>query len=161
MPEAIIRVLIHFDNIHKVIPDDAEIAFAELSFFIFNEHKQPNGNNPNGNKTMLGGTRRIHRIKKEWESSSVSWQEPWETEGGDFSDTVLASFTNTQKEVWENYEVTDLIKQFVEDPSINFGFLLSFDENNHDIVFGAVAHASEYTDITKRPKLTIYYSPKK
>ncbi len=112
------------------------------------------------NPTALGGYKEVRRVTKDWDVPTVTWKVPWDKEGGDFSDTISATFSNDQKDVWEKYDVTNLTKEFISDSSGNYGYLLTYpDDPNID--FGNVAYSSEYSDVTKRPKLTIYYSDSK
>lgn len=108
------------------------------------------------NPTVIGGLKEVCRIVKDWDASSVTWLFPWDNEGGDFDEEVIASNTNDQKETWEDFEVTELVKCYIDSPDSNYGFLVTFPDDP-TIDFGSVAYSSEYSDISRRPKLTIYY----
>ncbi|MFC1476552.1 DNRLRE domain-containing protein [Fibrobacterota bacterium] len=146
------RVLIKFDNIEKIIPDSINIAYATLSIFTFDEYITPGSMNP----TVLGGIKEVYRITKGWDASSVTWHDPWDNDGCDFDEEIIASNTNDQKQVWEDFDVSELIEYYIDNPDSNYGFLVTFPDDP-TIDFGGVAYSSEYSDISKRPKLTVYY----
>lgn len=108
------------------------------------------------NPTTIGGEKQVHEITKNWGVSSVTWLTPWNKAGGDFDEEIIASNTNDQKQVWEDFNVTELVEYFIDNPDSNYGFLVTLPDDP-TIDFGSVSYSSEYTEISKRPKLTIYY----
>jgi hypothetical protein len=126
-----------------------------LSFWVFDEFRVvTDTTNPNG--TTIGGKKEVHRITKDWGISSITWKAPWDSGGGDYDPIIEASNTNDQKGKWEDFDVTDLVKEFIDNPSGNYGFIVKFLDDPL-IDFGSVSYSSEYSDISKRPKLTVYY----
>jgi len=84
--------------------------------------------------------------------------ETWQTAGGRYNTTKLATITpaSNQANKWVNLKVTSAVKEFYATPASNFGFIIRFDQDvadQHDY------RSSEYTtDVTQRPKLTVYFT---
>lgn len=96
-----------------------------------------------------------YALERDWQENSVTWNTPWQNPGGAFSEPPVFINTNTKKNVWEDYDVTSAIKDIVENSGENYGFLFRFD--NHTPAYGVMLASSEYTDESKRPKLTVKY----
>lgn len=96
-------------------------------------------------------------MTKGWDESSVTWKTPWDSGGGNYDTVTTATNTNDIKEKWEEFDVTDLVKKFADNSLENHGFMIKF-PYDPTVDFGSVAYSSEYSAISKRPKLTIYYS---
>ncbi len=76
-------------------------------------------------------------------------------DGGEyFEKTKMKGFVN-ELEVWETFNVTDIIKDHISSPIKNYGFIIKYMDAS--VNTGTVSYSSEYTEIAKRPKLTIYY----
>jgi len=89
-----------------------------------------------------------------WNSalSGVSWNSP----GGDFTTTPAVVATGAYKPpVWETFEITQLIKDFLNDPAKNFGFLILVPTSNDGD--WRDYQSSEYSTQAQRPKLVITY----
>ncbi len=104
-----------------------------------------------------GDTKGILRIVKDWDESDVEWDKPWSEKGGDYSISKIATNTNDKLNVWEHYDVTEMVSYFVDYPSKNHGFILLFSEDfiegTND--FGVYYASSEFDEESKRPKLTL------
>ena len=75
-------------------------------------------------------------------------------QGGAYTEQNAAETDYAEPENWEEYNVTEIIKYFLDHPDENFGFLLISDEemNNTQRAYAS----SDFTDDTsQRPKLTI------
>lgn len=75
-------------------------------------------------------------------------------QGGAYTEQDAAETDYAEPENWEEYDVTEIIKYFLDHPDENFGFLLISDEemNNTQRAYAS----SDFTDDTsQRPKLTI------
>ena len=75
-------------------------------------------------------------------------------QGGTYTEQNAAEADYAEPENWEEYDITEIIKYFIDHPDENFGFLLISDEemNNTQRAYAS----SDFTDdITLRPKLTI------
>jgi hypothetical protein len=101
------------------------------------------------------GPKSLFLLTKDWDESSVLWNTPWTTGGGDFSTPAIASNSNSSYNVWEDYEITSAIKDMVENGADNFGFIFKFDSMTPKK--GVSIHSSESAVEDKRPKLTITY----
>lgn len=114
----------------------------------------------------------LHTINNYWKEMEVTWNDamkdtPWEMypashnddtfalkNGGDIDidpvDTPLSKGVNE----WQEYDVTSAIKDFIENPENNNGFMIrSSSEQQPHIYF-----SSEHEDKSKRPKLTFKIS---
>ena len=103
----------------------------------------------------INGPKSLFRITRDWDEATVEWKSPWANPGGDFENIPLAKNSNDQIKVWEHYDVTNAIKDIVENSGDNYGFILTFD--HHTPAYGVMIASSEYSDESKRPKLTIKY----
>lgn len=72
----------------------------------------------------------IHRLTNDWVEDEVNWIERrsgfltnWTSGGGDFSPTVMGSFTVDQVG-WRSVDITKLVQQWVDYPSSNNGMIL-------------------------------------
>jgi hypothetical protein len=103
------------------------------------------------------GAKSLFRLTKNWTGSTVAWNTPWSTKGGDLSTPAVATSSNTVINTWEDYNVTAAIKDMVENSGANYGFLLKFDSMTP--AKGASIRSSEYSQAAQRPKLVVTYEP--
>ena len=128
----------------NTIPNDVTVTEATLSIYPFRKYYE--GNN---------GPKSVFRLTKDWSESSVKWNTPWSTNGGDFSTPALASSNNSSYNVWEDYDVTSAVKDMIENSGNNYGFIFKFDSMTPKK--GVSIWSSESSQEDKRPKLTITY----
>jgi hypothetical protein len=96
-----------------------------------------------------------YALERNWQEGSVTWNSPWQSPGGDFSEPPVFVNTNTVKNVWEEFDVTDAVKAMINNSKPNYGFLISF-LSTSDKSRAAYYRSSEYTgDTSLRPKLVI------
>ena len=102
-----------------------------------------------------------HRITKEWDESTVTWLQTatnasWDNAGGDYTDENMATTSYAPESSWEDYDVTEIVKLFM-DNTPNYGFCIVSDmADNHT---GRNYISSENTDLDSlRPKLTVTYT---
>jgi hypothetical protein len=66
------------------------------------------------------------RAKSPWYGSS-DWKGDWVTQGGDFDmeygDTIYYKGNPAKK--WMRYDITDMVQFFVDNPSQNYGLVIS------------------------------------
>ena len=108
----------------------------------------------------------LYRITKEWKADEVTWLMPkagnkmWNPgedtleQGGAYTTDNSAETDYAEPENWEEYDITVMLKYFIDNPNENFGFILISDEemNNTQRAYAS----SDFTDdISQRPKLTI------
>lgn len=84
---------------------------------------------------------------------SVTWQQPWSSAGGDFVASPLDESNETSVRVWEDFDVTEAVKEHMANPSSNFGFLVKHSNEGYGVKF----ISSENTNQANRPKLTLYF----
>lgn len=98
-----------------------------------------------------------YALECDWQENSVTWNSPWQSPGGTFSEPPVFINTNTQKNVWEEFDVTDAVLAMINNSKPNYGFLVSF-LSTSDKSRAAYYRSSEYTgDKSLRPKLTVKY----
>ncbi len=128
----------------NTIPENVTIKEAVLSIYPYAAYYE--GEN---------GPKSIFLLTKDWDESTVLWNTPWTTGGGDFSTPALASNNNSSYNVWEDYEITSAIKDMVENGENNNGFIFKFDSMTPKK--GVAIYSSESSVEDKRPKLSITY----
>ncbi len=133
------------DNINKV-------TFS--SYFL-------GGFQDNGEKTHL------YRMIKEWKPDEATWVhakkgEMWNPgadtleQGGAFTEEDAAETGYAQPNEWEEYDITEILKYFLDHPDENYGFIIISDEDYNNVQ--RLYRSSDFTDtISQRPKLTIEY----
>lgn len=101
-----------------------------------------------------------YKLIKEWDESSVTWLNSdantlWDSAGGNFDIYTEAKTTYAAEMSWENYDVTEIVKDFVSGTPNN-GFIVFPDiKDGND---GRMYPSSEYSaEDSLRPKLTITY----
>ena len=70
-----------------------------------------------------------------------------------YSTEPIATVENKEINVWEHYDVTDYIKNVIENDANNFGFALDLDT----CPTGVAYRSSEHDVVEERPKLTVTY----
>jgi hypothetical protein len=138
------RAVIRFDL--SSIPQNATIQQATLSVYIFDKGVQlgTKGAPDNSDKSL-------YRITEPWQENTVNWiNQPA------FDSTAIASNTNTKTGVWEEYDVTSIIKNSTQNNGNNYGFMIKFPSETE--FKGARIYSSECSNAALRPKLIITYT---
>lgn len=78
----------------------------------------------------------------------------WSNGGGDYNPQSIATETYAGPGEWENYNVTSKMQEYINNPELNYGFILVPSDNT---LTGRIYRSSEYWDTGERPKLTITY----
>lgn len=113
----------------------------------------------------------VYKVTKEWDENGASWIKRtsslnWDIYGGDYGSTALSSFSYSGSyNGWFDFSVTSAIKDFIDNPSINYGFIILipggvdsvYDNQTKDQE--SYFHSSEASDESLRPKLTVTYDP--
>ncbi len=95
-------------------------------------------------------------LEKEWQEGSVTWNSPWQSPGGAYSEPPVFTNTNTVKNTWEEFDVTDAVMAMINGSKPNYGFIVTFPSTN-DRSRAAYYRSSEYGgDKSLRPKMVIY-----
>ena len=107
----------------------------------------------------------VRIIPRSWIESEVTWasadaSNPWTNKGGDFEPEVVVTVPFVESPGWEEYNLTSAVKEFVKNPSSNFGVIIASVTDYKDIQDqkspDRLYIASDYTDsIALRPKMTI------
>ncbi len=126
------------------LPTEAKVINAVASLYPFSE-----------SSTTGNGPKSLMKITSPWDEATATWVVPWNQSGGDFKNTPIATSNFDSILVWEDFDVTDEIKEIVEDDEPNYGFLLKFD--NYEDGYETGYHSSNYSEADLRPKLSITY----
>lgn len=130
-----------------MLPDDADITKVVLSIYF-----------RHGTVGIQYTT--AHRLERDWDASAVTWLKAdgnadWTSDGGDYSDENKVTLEYAGASSWEEYDVTDIVKEFVAGTP-NYGFFIIPDEADGNT--GRNYISSDNTDSDSlRPKLTITY----
>jgi len=138
------RAVIRFDL--SSIPQNASIQQATLCLHVFDNNVQL------GTKgTPNNSAKSLYQITEPWQENTVNWiHQPA------FDSTAIASNTNTKTGVWEEYDVTSIIKNNIQNKSNNYGFMIKFPSETE--FRGARIYSSECSNVELRPKLIISYT---
>jgi hypothetical protein len=93
----------------------------------------------------------VHRITTAWDESTVTWNFPWTTPGGDFAATPNETFTANAAEVM--VDITTFVQSWLNGTSMNYGLLLRQDGSDWSRFY-----SSNIFDQTLRPRIVINYS---
>ena len=104
---------------------------------------------------VRNGQKSVYRVTREWSDQTATWRIPWTHQGGDFDSLnpiSNSSHNDTTVKVWERFDVTGVVRDFIRNPSGNFGFLIRFEDADRR---GIMVHSSKSRVADKRPKLVI------
>ncbi|MFQ5471034.1 MAG: DNRLRE domain-containing protein [Gammaproteobacteria bacterium] len=128
--------LIEFDL--SSIPTDASVSSATLGLYL---EKEPN------NPQMVD----VHAIQTSWLENNVTWQTPWTSNGGDYTNTVIDTQTVSVVNFYQ-WNVLNTVIGWLATPSTNHGLLLKTHGNDK-----AEFTSSESGPTSNLPKLEITY----
>ncbi len=105
----------------------------------------------------------VHRVQKEWKENEITWEQyqigkTWDSAGCDFDTArITTTYRLPDNEGWEEYTVTDIIKDFIKGTYPNYGLIIFPSIGRwgapHRFYF-----SSEYSvDPLKRPKIEIEF----
>ncbi len=127
------------------IPANATVKSAKLSLYCYaHGTKLHTGGNPNN------AAKAIYRMTGNWSESSITWNNKPQ-----FNSSAIAQNSNTSTNRWEDFTVTEAVKDMVANGNTNYGFLIKFpSETSYK---GARFRSSEYSTTSNRPKLVVTY----
>ena len=103
-----------------------------------------------------GETCSLFTYTRPWNVSTTTWNQAdsgvmWTSPGGDFKRDFVAWTPFADSLTWENFDVTLIVREFLQNPDSNFGFFLKTGYNNIERRY----YSSDYEVDSLRPKLTI------
>ena len=128
------------------IPSDASVTAAKFSAYTFKVATScctPFG-------PMAQCVKYLYTVTNEWEENTVAW----DTKPA-ISSSSITLCDNTDVPAWEEFDVTDAVKEMVAGTRENNGFLFRCKETGTDL--GITMRSSEASEQEFRPKLTITY----
>lgn len=144
------------------IPTGATINSANLSLWQYYHAEAPM-------------TVNVHRVTRSWKEGTginqctndgVTWYQPegginWTSQGGDFDPTPAAQVSKAANEGshWDNFNITQLVQQWVTGQAPNLGMILKTQTENLG-TYNDVSYRSDDYTITPalRPKLAVTYA---
>ena len=125
------------------LPADATITGAELSLYAYEKiYSSYNG-------TLNNRSKSLYKITSTWDEGTIRWSNKPTN-----ASSATATAGSSAISVWEDFDVTSLISDVVENSEANYGFLIKFTTNDYGVRF----RSSDYTaDETLRPKFTSVY----
>jgi hypothetical protein len=116
----IVASLLEFDL--SQLPTDTEIHDARLNLFVYN-------------RTNTGGCyANLYKVRKDWDSTAATWKQaasgvPWTQdgcngEGTDRDQTPTDRVLLDDENAWFSFDVTELVREWVADPSANHGLII-------------------------------------
>lgn len=106
------RLLFKFD-----LPKELNGAFIDYAEVIFKAEPIP----VSSRRAVIGG----FPLSNDWNESSVSWNYPWSSDGGDYVDTIMAScLVSDSEQRLTSLDVTEILRLWVEKKISNFGLIL-------------------------------------
>ncbi|MFC1507347.1 DNRLRE domain-containing protein [Thermoproteota archaeon] len=148
----ILRSLVKFDL--SLIPLGSTINTASL--MLYNGGRS--GDDP------AGRTFTAYRITNDWVETQATWNSyrtgsSWDTAGGDFSTDGASSTTVPSSMGWMTWDVTAVVKAWIEGGQPNYGFLIrDLNEVLQDPGFGVNFDSKESIFTDWRPILEIDWS---
>lgn len=148
------RGLIEFDL--SAIPANVVIDSADLKLAVDAAPKPNTG----------GLDVSVHRIATAWSESTVTWNTPWSTPGGDFDSTPITTQNIDENDKFSalgnqrlSFDVTSGVAYFAQNPASNFGFLLKGpDTLTGDLDREVKFWSNDEKNAGKRPVLEVCYS---
>jgi hypothetical protein len=103
-----------------------------------------------------GETCSLFTYTRPWNVSTATWNQAdsgvkWISPGGDFKRDFVAWTPFADSLTWENFNVTQHVREFLQNPDSSFGFFLKTGYNNIERRY----YSSDYEVDSLRPKLTI------
>ena len=149
----------------SIIPAGATIDSAVFELYMYDHEQEHMVNN------FIDVE--IHKITRSWNEgikdgtsceSGATWTaydcvNSWNTSGGDFDSNIESMTTINYSGInqWHQWDIKDLIQDWVDNPSTNYGMLLKA-ANEITEAFMGHFYSEEYSDVDLRPKLTVVYT---
>jgi hypothetical protein len=136
------RILIAFQL--TSIPKSSTVRNATLRLYE---------DNKKNNQTIY-----LHRLTSSWVESQATWNHrssgvSWNSRGGDFDNTVLASLQPDVDNRYRDMDVTGITQSWVNGSAPNYGLLLRSTGSNGEVKF----KSKEESNQDKQPKLCVTY----
>ena len=148
------RIVVAFDL--SSIPPGSQVTSATLSLFKLHEY------------ILGGGTDRtywVYRLTESWTEYGVSWDyryatTSWTDPGGTYNtDGGASTQTTTAEGIWISWDVTDIVKGWIEDELPNNGFIIRDSEEGATGSQDSWEFSAKELDLDYSPKLEISYTP--
>ncbi len=143
-------ILVRFDL--SVIPSDATVHRAVLQLQVANYGQRPD-------RPIIAATFPVSRT---WDERQATWlratdEEEWGAPGCTDTSIDRSPVATDEQEIyelgWYEWDITSAVRMWVQDPASNHGVLVQ--QINPDVGGEYDIRASEFTDIFRRPAITI------
>jgi len=124
------------------IPQAAQIVSADLQLHCYQD-----------DLPLTRGVATVHRIAADWAEDTVTWYQPWSSQGGDFGPAVssAAVLSVDASGTWLQFDVTKAAAALM-DGAANHGVMLVFSGTDY-----LHLRSSEYVEVQYRPRLVVDY----
>ncbi len=119
-----------------MIPVGATIEKAVLSIYSYSNYSL----------SVTNRKKELYEITSGWNESDITWSNKPTS-----SNMILESSNVSSINVWEDFDITHVIKNVIENNDICHGFYITFPSSS----YGVEMRSSEYTETEYRPKLTV------
>ncbi|MEM3501760.1 MAG: DNRLRE domain-containing protein [Candidatus Bathyarchaeia archaeon] len=143
------RTLVKFDL--SGIPSGSTVNKAYLLLYYYGRMNDP-----------VGRTLNAYRVTKNWVETEATWNiyktgSSWDTAGGDYT-TVggASSIVPTNYGQWMTWDVTFIVKAWIEDGRPNYGFIIKYQTEGQP--FNAAIFISKEWDPEYHPILKVDWS---
>ena len=146
--DALYRPLIKFD-LTPYIPPGSIVVDAKLYLWMYQR------------TTSIPMAANVYRVNRHWDDTTATWKYPWLLPGGDAvpgdrEGAIAATTTLRFNELWYEWNLKDVVQQWVSDQAPNEGVvILGSAENPRESVF----YSSNNNEKIRRPKLWVLYYP--
>jgi len=107
----------------------------------------------------------LHEVLRPWSELEATWERassstPWGREGADDTtsdraEAFVASGTIKATYTWYSFDITPLVNKWLGSPQSNYGLIILSSGNTQEFRF----LSSDSVDISRRPKLEVYWIP--
>lgn len=141
---SIMRSLLKFEI---PVPSNAIITSAKLSLYHYNSTSNVGHSTLSGSNSCV-----LKKITSNWDENTLTWNNQPNTTT---QNQVLLPESNNNNQDYTNIDITNMVIDFYNNPTTNFGMLLKLENENY---YRSLLFASkDCNDMTKRPKIEICY----
>jgi hypothetical protein len=141
------RALVKFD-LTSITPSNVTVVNAYLTLAI-------------GSSFGTAGSVAAYKLNKPWQEPYATWllynyMSSWATEGGDYDAAPVSDIITPATSCATFTLNNSLIQGWIANPGTNYGLMIK-SQNEGTADGGLQFYSREYTEVSQRPKLTVFY----